>query len=355
MMIPKMNSKDLSEILGSSQESISKIETDMNVIKHGLADKLTVIKNEQEYSMQELLNISELLNGGTSKDLRNRIVYARQSGLAGTYGIYGSTVHPKFVRDPNNVFNFVTSMGPVFKNNANVRINDITSEKQRAILMHDSIAGKGISFDEYDTADIKLEVEVNVGDLLGDTTFNMIEIAPYLPGSFTINSIDVYKIQSYLTQSILPDYSITLPINKVGACRIMMDQKYSLYKFVMNITINYKNRSGKYPFGLRHLYFYNAEFDPTSHVISRIEKNKFIDWVSEDITVRDQLGLYESTCTSQGVKLYMAYDGSLLQYEIATSKGLAENIIARNTKELYVKQLLSNSVMSLEFDDVADR
>jgi hypothetical protein len=354
-MIPKMNSKELSEILRISQGSIAKIEANMNLVKHDLSDKLTVIKNEQEYSMQELLNISELLNGNSSKDLKNRIVYARQSGLGGSYDIYGSTVHPKFVKDPNNIFNFITSMGPVFKNNANVRINGTASEKYRSILMHDSIAGKSVAFGEYDTADIKLEIEVNVGDLLGDTMFNMIEIAPYLPGSFTINSIDVYKIQSYLTQSVLPAYSMTLPIHKAGACRIMMDQKYSLYKMVMNITINYKNRNGKYPFGLRHLYFYNGEFDPNSHVIAKIDKNKFIDWISEDIVIRDQLGLYESTCTSQGVKLYMVYSDGLLQYEVAPSKGLTENIIARNTKELYVKQPLFCSVISLEFADIVNR
>lgn len=354
-MIPKMNSKELSEVLGESQESITKIESDMNLVKHDLANKLEVIKNEQEYSMQELLNLSELLNGATSKDLKNRIVYARQSSLAGSYDMYGSTVHPKFVRDPNNIFNFVTSMGPVYKNNANVRINDVASDKHNSMLMHDSITGKGIAFGEYTTANIKVEVEVNVGDMLGDTTFNMIEIAPFLPGSFTINSIDVYKVQSYLTQSTLPDYSILLPINKVGACRIMMDQKYSLYKFVMNITINYKNRNGKYPFGLRHLYFYNAEFDPNSHVIAKIDKSKFIDWVSEDITVRDQSGVFASTCVAQGVKLFMSYDNNLLQYEIATSKGLNENIIARNTKELYVKKLLNSCVMSLEFNTISDR
>ena len=354
-MIPKMNSKELNEVLSTSQTSISKIESDMNLVKRDLTNKLEVIKNEQEYAMQELLNISELLNGATSKDLKNRIVYARQASLAGVYDIYGSTVHPKFVRDPNNIFNFVTSMGPVFKNNANVRINDAISDKHRAILMHDSIEGKLVAFDEYDTANIKVEVEVNVGDMLGDTNFNMIEIAPYLPGSFTINSIDVYKVQSYLTQSTLPDYSILFPIDKVGACRIMMDQKYSLYKFVMNVTVNYKNRNGKYPFGLRHLYFYNAEFDPNSHVIAKIEKSKLIDWVSEDVVVRDQMGLRVSTCTSQGVKLFMAYDGNLLQYEIATSKGLAENIIARNTKELYVKKLLANCVISLEFNTISSR
>lgn len=354
-MIPKMNSRELSNILNESQESIAQIEANMNLMKSDLTSKLAVIKNEQEYSMQELLNIQELLNGAANNDLHNRIVFARQSGLAGKYDIYGSTVHPKFVRTPNNIFNFSTAMGPVFKNNANVRINDVPSEKHRAILMHDSIAGKGIAFEEYDLPSIKLEVEVNVGDLLGDTQFNMIEIAPYLPGSFTIESVEVYKIQSYLMQATLPDYTLTTPINKVGACRIMMDDKYNLYKFIINISVNYKNRNGKYPFGLRHLYFYNAEFDPNSHVIAKIEKSKYIDWVSEDITVRDQQGVYNSTCATLGTKLYMTYEGELLQYEIATSKGLAENIIARNMKELYVKQPLLRSMMSLEFKDVADR
>jgi hypothetical protein len=354
-MIVKMNSKELSEILEDSQESIANIEADMNTVKRDLVNKLAVIKNEQEYSIQELLNIKELLNGGTAKDLKSKIVYARQTGLGGTYDIYGSTVHPKFVRDPNNIFNFVTAMGPVFKNNANIRINDVVNETQKAMLIHDGIAGKGIAFAEYDSANIKLEIEINVGDLLGDTVFNMIEIAPYLPGSFTINSIEVYKIQSYLMQSTLPDYAITLPINKVGACRIMLDQKYSLYKFVMNVTVNYQNRNGKYPFGLRHLYFYNADFDPASHVIAKIEKSKLIDWVSEDLHVRDQRGQYDSTCTSEGVQLFMAYNNSMLEYEIATSKGLAENIIARNTKELYVKLPLNRSIISLEFDEIANR
>lgn len=354
-MIPKMDSKELSEILGKSQESITQIETDMSLVKKDMSSKLAVIKNEQEYSMQELLNIKELLNGAANNDLRNRIVYARQNWLAGEYDMYGSTVHPKFVRDPNNIFNFVTTVGPVFKNNANVRINTAVSEKFRSILMHDSIAGKDTAFSEFDSPSITLEVEVNVGDLLGSTQFNMIEIAPYLPGSFTINSIEVYKIQSYLTQSILPDYEMTTAIDKVGACRIMLDNKYDLYKFVMNITVNYKNRNGKYPFGLRHLYFYNADFKPDSYVVAKIEKNKYIDWISEDVTIRDQSGLYNSSCAAQGIELYMSYDNELLLYKIGTSKGLAENILSRNTNVLYTKLKLSRSVISLEFENVSGR
>ena len=354
-MIPKISSKEMSEILAQSKESIVNIENDMNATKADLSNKLLVIKNEQEYAIQELASLKELLTDGAGNDLRNKIVFARQSGLGGKYDMFGTTIHPAFTKTPNNIFNFGTSAGAIFKNNANVRINNKVSESAKAMLMHDSIAGKGVAFAEYDSPTLKLEVELNVGDLLGDTAFNMIELAPFLPGSFTINSVEVYKIQSYMTQATLPDLQISQPITKVGASRILLDARYSLYKCVFNITLHYKNRNGKYPFGLRHLYFLNADFNRESYVVARIEKNRFIDWISDDLYVRDQNRQYKSSCAAEGIKVYMSYNNDILEYEVLTSKGLSENIIARNTKELYVKIPLTRGMISISFDKIADR
>ena len=177
------------------------------------------------------------------------------------------------------------------------------------MLMHDSIVGKSISFEEFDTPDITIEIEINPSDLLGATNFNIIEILPYIPGSFDITGIKVFTMQDYRTNNTtVASLTIMNTISDVGASRIMIDQTRELWKIILNVHVNFSNSNNKYPFGLKHIYFLKGDYNPNSNIVFKVTKNKYIDWISEDIIIHDQNGKYESTCSEQNIKLYMEYN-----------------------------------------------
>ena len=51
-------------------------------------------------------------------------------------------------------FNFGTITGKIFKNNANVKMNDTIKEEYTNMLMDDSITGKSVTFEEFDEPNI---------------------------------------------------------------------------------------------------------------------------------------------------------------------------------------------------------
>ena len=354
-MIQKINSKEIMDVLQKSQDSIKDIENNVATAKLELNKRLEVIKNEQEYSAQELANIKNMLADGARKSIDNKIVLVKSDIVSGAYEKFGCSIHPAFIKTPTNIFNFDTVAGAIFKDNANVKINDTVKESYKSILMHDSIVGKSVAFEEFDSPELTLEVAVNPDDLLGSTDFNIIEIMPFLPGSFSIERIQVFTMQDYKTNSMLPATEIINTIDDVGISRIMIDKTRTLYRCVFDIKLNFRNANGKYPFGLKHLYFLKGSYDPDSKIIVKKTTDNFIDWISEDITVVDQSGKIETTCTEEKVKLFMSYSGDVPSFEIATSKGLTQNSIARNIKEFFIQIPLVRSINSLRFKTIAER
>ena len=123
-MIQKMSSKDIMDLLEESQNSIKDIELNVNDIKSELEKRLSIIKNVQEYTQESIIDIKELLSNGFSDNVENIILLSQQEATEGLYDKYGSVIHPAFIKTPTNVFNFGTISGKIFKNNANVKIND---------------------------------------------------------------------------------------------------------------------------------------------------------------------------------------------------------------------------------------
>jgi len=352
MATNRISSKQIMNLLDDARNRIGALEDDAATMKLNMDSRLSVIRNIQEYEEKQMKELTSLVDKGRWIEQANKIVLVRSDIVEGVYDIFGSTVHPKFLKEPNDIFNFKTVGGYSFKDNAVVSIDGIIKPRYKAMLMHDSITGQDICFDEFDNNRIELSVKINPGELLGTTEFNVIEIMPYLPGSFKIESLDIYSLQSYYMNDDNPDSSMPGEIKNVGVCRLLTDDKYNLYELKMKITLNFKNSNGKYPFGLKHLYFLNAEMNTESFVVCKIKQNKYIDTISEELTVVDQTGIVETTCREENIELFTDYASGIGIDAIATSKGLTNNPIPRDIKEFYMKYPIQRSTVSVQFNDI---
>ena len=353
-MILKITSKDIMDLLETSTESIQSIKDSVNTIESELEKRIQVIKNIQEYALKEMYDLTDSFNSGISSSVEDINILTR-SELYGIYDIYGTCVQPKLLKTPTDIFNFGSVAGKIFKNNANVKIADVIKESYKNMLMHDSINGKSITFEELDVPDVKIEIEINPNDLLGATSFNTIEILPYIPGSFDITDVKIYTMQEYQTHTSTADLHITNTIPRISAERILLDKSRDLWKIEFTVHIRFQNSNGKYPFGLKHLYFLNNNLNPNSNIVFKVSKSDYIDWISEDIIIQDQNGIYETTCSDENIRLYIDYTNGVFSYEIATSKGLTQNSIPRNIKEFWVSMPLDRSIRSIKFKKIAKR
>lgn len=355
MSVYNVTSKQLMSVLEDAQNRISVLENMSATLKLNLDSRLSIIRNIQEYEQTQMTELISLVDEGVWTEQKSKIICGRADIVQGVYNKFGATIHPQFLKTPSDVFNFKTTSGYFYKDNAVVTINDIVKPKYRSMLMHDSITGQDPYFEEYDRPDIEISIKINPGELLGSTDFNLLEIVPFIPGSFDITQLDVYSIQGYYIGDTLPDSSIPKRIDKVGVSRLLIDQTINLYELKMRVYVNYRNSNGKFPFGIKHLYFLNANFNPSSYVVFRIRENKYIDTISEDVVVVDQTGTVNSTCKEEDMELYIDWVDGIGIDSIATSKGLTNNPLVRDTRSFYIKYPIRRSVMSIQFNSVTLR
>ena len=172
-----------------------------------------------------------------------------------------------------------------------------------------------------------------------------------MPGSYTINKIDIYTMQDYQAQRLdTPTKSITKNIMNSGTTKIVLNESYYIYKVDFDITINFQNANGKYPFGLHHLYFLRSSYSTNSYVIVKLEKENFITRIDEDIIIYDQYGKHTSNCTNENIEFYMNYVEGELSYQIDTSKGLTQYTIPKNINSIYAKIPINRSISIIKFN-----
>lgn len=351
----RVSSKQIMGLLDNARNRISALETNVATMKLNMDSRLSVIRNIQEYEEKQMKELTSLVDNGKWVEQSTKMVLVRSDIIEGVYTQFGSTVHPKFLKEPTDVFNFKTATGYAFKDNASITINDTAKSKYKAMLMNDSITGQDICFEEFDTPELEIRVRISPGELLGTTEFNMIELMPYLPGSFTVNSLDIYSLQSYYMNDETPDSSMPGNIKNVGVCRLLVDDKYNLYEMRMRVTLNFQNSNGKYPFGLKHLYFLNAELNTESYVVLKVKQNKYIDTISEDLIVTDQTGSVSTTCREEDMEMYIEWSNGIGIDSISTTKGLTSNPIPRDIKEFFVKYPIRRSTTAIQFNSITLR
>lgn len=353
MILSMNNSLDMMNKFNTALEDIENINLSLSNIKSSMDTKINIINTYNLYTANQLENL-RLSNLSVNPD---RIIfnYHKDKIMGGAFSSYGQVVHAAFAKMPANIFNFITETGPLYKDNAVVEFYDKDEDGALInkdykynycnILKHEADASKEDVFKTYEKDTVTMAVQVNVGNLSGGTTFNMIELCPYLPGSFSIEAIRIWTIdQYYKKETLIPNISIYEPYEKLGATRIYSGKKVALYRIEFDIHILYQMNG--YPFGLRHLYFLNTDMDTESdHVIVKIEKSDYIDRVGQDIILMTPKGNIETTADKYGVEYYMFYDGSTLQTPIS-------NPIARNIKTFYAKVPLKEPLIGIEFKDI---
>jgi hypothetical protein len=344
----KLTSKDLMDKLDESNKRIDTLASNINIMKTEIERRMLVFQNQFEFNAQQLHELNH-----TEQEQNNYTsVFLKQATIAaGDFESYGLSVYPSLVKTPVNIFNFSSITGSIFKNNAQVTINDKHDSLFNNILVEDSIQNKETVFAEFDNPNIKLTVTIDPNELLGSPAFNTIDILPYLPGSYTINQIDIYTMQDYQAQRLdEPTKSIKKDIINSGTSKIILDESYYIYKVTFDITINFQNANGKYPFGLHHLYFLRSSYSTNSYIIAKIEKENFITRIDEDIIVYDQYGKHTSNCTNENIEFYMNYVEGELSYQIDTSKGLTQYTIPKNINSIYAKIPIKRSMTMIKFN-----
>lgn len=348
----KLSSRDLMSLLDNTYSRISTMEENIASLKLNLDSRLSVIRNMQEYENKKMTDLADLIENGKWIEQANKIVLANANIISGQYNIFGSSVHPAFLKDPIDILNYKTVNGYAFKDNAIVSINETAKPKYIGALQHDSILDQDICFEEFDTPNLEIEIKINPGKLLGSTNFNLIELVPFIPGSFDISNIEVYSLQGYYMDDMTPDSSITNTIHNVGATRILIDRTITMYKVKFNVKINYKNRNGAYPFGIKHIYFLNANFNTDSYIVVKSDQVKYIDIISENLTVVDQTGKVDTTCKEEGLELFIEWDNGIGIDPITTSKGINNNPLPRDIKSFYIKYPIKRSTNSIQFNSI---
>ena len=356
-MIKTKTSKEFMNILEESNNKISEIKDDLTSIRKELSDKLELIRNIQEYNEKETTELKTIIQNGLSQDEAKTVLLAEQE-LDGQFVTYGTTVMPAMSSTPNNIMNITSATGRIFKNNASIYINEEKRPDFIYALMNDSISTKNVAFDVFDDNRIELNIVMNPGQLLGSVKFNTIEILPFIPGSFDIEKVDILTMQDYKAQDEEPTYTLTTGMEKVGMSRIVVD-KMDLWQCKITIKLNFRNSDGKYPFGLKHIYFLNAEYNTSSYVVAEVEKDSYIDWISEDIVIIDQYGKRNSTCKNEGIEIYAekidSNGTSDLMYKIKTSKGINQHSITRNITKLYVRIPIDRGIIAIKFNNIVTR
>lgn len=353
MAIQRNNSYQLMKRLEDDESIIKSVRNDIEDILAAEQSKFAVINAIQKYNLDREYKIIERLRS-VSTGSNDRIVLAHEEDIvAGDYGIYGETVHPSFVGAPRNVLNVSTAAGYVFRNGvAKVTIDDDTRDEYLDILKHDSILPQAPIFLQKDSSFVKMKIEF-ADSVVSDRSTNCIEFAPYLPGSFSIEKLLITPQSSASPQ--FTDKPIDIRnIDDVGTSRIILEDKIPIKSLEFEIRLKYKD-GDKYPFGFKHIYLYDANINTNSFIVVRLKKSSYIDYISEDITLRDQFEEKRTTCSAEDIHSYLYYSENNLQQEIGTNDSMSRLYLAKNVNTIYIRIPLKTSLLSFEFNTVGTR
>lgn len=359
-MIKKMSSHDFNNILKDTNKKIEDMTDSIYNIKNNIDKKLLIINHENEYlnyTMNNMMLKQKEEIQGYSENAPTLVLLANNHN--GLFETYSNIVHAYFKKSPINVFNLKSVNNPksYFRDEVLVSINDIYTDYYKNILIADDNSNKQIFFEEYESKkeilknkisepiistdnQITLSIEVDKKKIIGISKFNMIEIDPYLYKSFDIDSINIYG-DDYTN----PIYTSN-KLESVGKTRIILDKKYDFKKVDFKITPKYsiiKDSMEVIPFGLKHIYFFEADFRNDSYLIVEYQSNRFIDYIENIIDVINPFNTYESSLTEQGIKIFLENNNGVLENEQEPSKNVKKHI-ARNLKKIYFKVPIGNNI-----------
>lgn len=333
MTIPTLGSQELNKTFKESRDDLQKINEQITNMKTDISKKMNILKYETEFINQKI----NAINTGLSID---KTITTFDHTSMGSFNDYGYSVHAKFSKTPIDLFNLkLTSGSSMFRDDIHVSINDIEKDEYRSILMAENNINKTIFFEEMFTDIVTVDVELDRSNILGTTRFNMIEIDPYMYGAYDILNINLFTLDETGEVRKEPD-AIISGFNSIGRTRIILPEKKKLQKITIDFKINFKSLKADvevYPFGLKHIYFYEADFNPSSFVIAELRSDSFIEYLYDEIKLYTTQGTLDTTIDEHQIEAYTDYVGNTLSGRVYPSNDAVKNRIAKNVKKLYIK------------------
>lgn len=372
----KNTSKYFTELVESMQQEYNDLETSIIKQHNSYDKKLEIMNAVLEYSNylnnQISRHIDSLKDGNRINEtifdgetvLKKNIYNANKILFVDTnkvleansnYEKYGNCIHPKIVGNLDNLLNFNSAAGYIFKNSATVSINEEVKEEYIDVLKHDTILNKMPTFFQYSSDTVTLTIEFPDNPIVGSATCNAIEISPFLAGASILKNITIITTPGtqLSNKAIVIDYDQPLEDT-----RILFDNTYSIKTMVLNFKLTFVNNLGMYPFGLRHIYLYNANFDTkNSNIVIKNEYKNLIKYINDNIVISDQTAdevgnrysKHSTTCSEMDIKLYSYLSNGNLLYPIETHTRDIVNQISRNTKVFYADIPVKKAMYSIEF------
>lgn len=372
----KNTSKYFTELVESMQQEYSDLETSIIKQHNSYDKKLEIMNAVLEYSnylnnqmsryidsLKDGNRINETIFDGETvlkKNIynANKILFADTNKVLeanSNYEKYGNCIHPKIVGNLDNLLNFNSAAGYIFKNSATVSINEEVKEEYIDVLKHDTILNKMPTFSQYSSDTVTLTIEFPDNPIVGSATCNAIEISPFLAGASILKNVTIITTPGtqLSNKAVVIDYDQPLEDT-----RILFDNTYSIKTMVLNFKLTFVNNLGMYPFGLRHIYLYNANFDTkNSNIVIKNEYKNLIKYINDNIVISDQTAdevgnrysKHSTTCSEMDIKLYSYLSNGNLLYPIETHTRDIVNQISRNTKVFYADIPVKKAMYSIEF------
>lgn len=351
MAIKKMSSQEYNNILNEATNKIEDISKEMQSIRNDMTKKLAIIKHEHEY----LSYLYDKTIYATQKD--DTFVFLNNNKYQGLFNGYSSVVHAYFKQTPINVFNLkvVNGQESFFRDEVKVSINGVEDDAFKNILKAEDVNDKEIFFEEYDFNSaintledgtpleskdnlINITIETDKTKAIGTSKFNIIEIDPYLYKSFNIEALNIYTDDSNIPTVTMNN------IEKVGKTRFILDKKYEFKKveFVIRVLYNtVSNGKDVWPFGLKHLFFLEADFRNDSYIIIDYTSEDYIDEVKDSVEVITATGTRTSSLSEEGIRIFLSSSNGMLSNEQEPSNDIKKPI-ARNLNTIYFHIPLKN-------------
>lgn len=337
-MIKQISSHDLNNIMENAQNKLIDAQKELMSIKDIVANHLDILEEEKLWN-QKCLN--ELTNI-TPTSYLSVPLYENAEGNFSTYYL---DILPDLVKQPLNVFNITSTQTTFFRDDVTLNLLKGNEEKEDVtdILKHDSLKNTYF-FKRFTDKDITFMLDIKDYQYpLGASRFNMIEIDAFLPGSFKIKSIALY----YGEDSIVYNN-----FNRIGKNRIVLDEKKQIQKIEFCFELLYSVKNGEhvyYPFGLKHIYLYDADFKEDSYAIVKIKSDRLIDLIQDECLINSNRGVVETTLNKLGVEIYAHYADNQLYMPIAISTPYEIYELPLQTDTLYAKIPVKDAMSQIGF------
>lgn len=330
----KLSSQELNKEFADKKNKIDEIQLTINNFKSDINKKLMIVN----YALEIANNKLSLLGAGVNAD--QTLISFDNNVHSGMYEQYCYEIHPKFKSTPIDIFNLnLSNGGCMFKQNVKCTVNGVESDEWVNVLQSENIPTKTIVFDEYHTDTVEVAYTLDNTSTWGTSRFNLIEIDPYISGIHSIESIDCYTVDTANNLTAEPTKSFS-NINNFGKTRLILDEKIKFGKVVFKFKCNYKsniNDSVVYPFGIKHIFFKEADFVTESCAIVHARFNDYVEYIEDKIVLYTPTGKIETNCSYYGIETYTTYENNTLMNKVQYSTNAGIYRIPKNTMSLYFK------------------